>query len=140
MRRSGKTPAEVPVIDEPGMAERFQRGLQRAFMMPARHRVQSKPATQVYRLDPIPTTFGDPRWQLSNVQKTVWVRAENPDKARSKVASATLMARRPTKVHEPIPQSPWLGEPLALCAMDTARNDVPDDAVITADGRSVADL
>jgi hypothetical protein len=37
-------PPELPeIIDEPGMAERFQRGLQRALNMPAQHRTKRTP-------------------------------------------------------------------------------------------------
>jgi hypothetical protein len=44
MRRS-KTPAVGPieVRDEPGMAERFQRGLRRALSTPPRHRTAPAP-------------------------------------------------------------------------------------------------
>jgi hypothetical protein len=42
---TSKTPAATPpVADEPGMAERFQRGLQRAFQMPHKpHRAEDTP-------------------------------------------------------------------------------------------------
>ena len=33
-----KPPAETEIRDEPGMAERFQRGLQRALSTPPKHR------------------------------------------------------------------------------------------------------
>ena len=39
MKHSSKPPADAPTIqDEPGMAERFQRGLQRALNTPPKHR------------------------------------------------------------------------------------------------------
>jgi hypothetical protein len=43
MMPSSKPPDDVPTIqDEPGMAERFQRGLQRALDTPPRHREASR--------------------------------------------------------------------------------------------------
>ena len=41
---------DLPVIhDEPGMAERFQRGLQRALNTPPQPRTKSKPVTKAKR-------------------------------------------------------------------------------------------
>jgi hypothetical protein len=46
MKRSAKPPqpsTEPTIVDEPGMAERFQRGLQRALNTPPKHRTKPKP-------------------------------------------------------------------------------------------------
>jgi hypothetical protein len=36
-------PEPPEIVDEPGMAERFQRGLQRALNTPAKHRIKPAP-------------------------------------------------------------------------------------------------
>lgn len=42
--KSSRQPPELPeIIDEPGMAERFQRGLQRALNTPPQHRTKPTP-------------------------------------------------------------------------------------------------
>jgi hypothetical protein len=88
----------------------------------------------VFRLDPIPTTLKDSRWQKSNVAECVWVRANSPDEARDKVAHATLAyALRLGR----IVFSPWYDQSFATCVMDTARTDVLEGAVIKANGQSI---
>jgi hypothetical protein len=41
-----KVPTDLAVADEPGMAERFQRGLQRALNTPPQHRTKPAPKTK----------------------------------------------------------------------------------------------
>lgn len=86
----------------------------------------------VYRLDPIDSN--DASWQLSTVRKTVWAAALTPDAARQLVASTTLRFRRLPSGHPPKPISPWLNEKVTTCVWDTARNDLGDGDVVTADG------
>jgi hypothetical protein len=81
-----------------------------------------------YRLSPTPATLGYPRWRLSRTTKEVWVRAVTAGQARSKVANATMA------VSAPLGRSPWYDDAFTSCVLDTARDDVPDDAVVTADG------
>jgi hypothetical protein len=40
-------PAELTISDEPGMAERFQRGLQRALNTPAKPRIKPTPKIEI---------------------------------------------------------------------------------------------
>jgi hypothetical protein len=87
-----------------------------------------------YRLDPIPSTFGDPSWHRSSVREPVWVKAASPDAAREKVALATLNTA-PRVLGAPITFSPWYNDTLVICVLDTSRTDVPEDAIIRADGR-----
>jgi hypothetical protein len=89
----------------------------------------------VYRLDPIPTSLTDPRWEASSVRECVWVRASTPDEARKKVARATLSVT-PVRPGKPLLLSPWYDDTLAIYVMDT-RSGVPEDTVITADGRPI---
>jgi hypothetical protein len=42
MKRS-EPPGKIEIADEPGMAERFQRGLQRALNTPPQHRTKPAP-------------------------------------------------------------------------------------------------
>jgi hypothetical protein len=88
----------------------------------------------VFRLDPIRTTLKDPRWQRSSVTECVWVRADSSDDARDKVAHATLsyVSRAGW-----IMFSPWYDDSFAICVMDTARTDVPEDTIIRASGQSL---
>ena len=48
---------KIEITDEPGMAERFQRGLQRALNTPAQHRVKpaSKPKVRPTGKERIPS-------------------------------------------------------------------------------------
>jgi hypothetical protein len=41
--RKPAAPPKIEIIDEPGMAERFQRGLQRALNTPPQHRTKPTP-------------------------------------------------------------------------------------------------
>jgi hypothetical protein len=43
MKKPAATPPEIEIVDEPGMAERFQRGLQRALNTPPTHRTNPTP-------------------------------------------------------------------------------------------------
>jgi hypothetical protein len=45
MKRS-EPPDKIEITDEPGMAERFQRGLQRALNTPPQHRTKPIPKTK----------------------------------------------------------------------------------------------
>jgi hypothetical protein len=47
MKRSSKPPAESPeIVDEPGMAERFQRALRKALNTPPKHRSSPIPKSK----------------------------------------------------------------------------------------------
>jgi hypothetical protein len=81
-----------------------------------------------YRLSPNPATLSDPRWRLSRITDVVWVRAETSGQARGKVANTTMA------VSAPLGRSPWYDDAFANCVMDTARDEVPNDAVVTSDG------
>jgi hypothetical protein len=91
---------------------------------------------KTYRLDPIPSTVSNARWQKSSVRECVWVTAENPNEARKKVALATLQFTH-VEPGAPILYSPWYDDALAMCVMDTSRTDVREDAVITANGKNI---
>jgi hypothetical protein len=88
----------------------------------------------VFRLDPIPTTLNHPRWQRSSVTECVWVKADSRDDARAKVANATLAYASRTGW---IMFSPWYDDSFATCAMDTARTDIPEGAIIKANGQPI---
>jgi hypothetical protein len=89
----------------------------------------------VYRLDPI--KLGDLRWQASTVKECLWAAAATPDRAREIVAARTavVIAIAPSGQSAPTLQSPWLDDAITTCVLETSRNDVPDGAVIAADGR-----
>jgi hypothetical protein len=115
--------------------DRFEEKLGR--IARAAHQTQARGKMNTYRLDPIPSTLSNPRWQRSSVRECVWVAAETPNEARKKVALATIEFT-PVVPGAPLLHSPWYDDALVICVMDTSRTDVPDDAVMTADGRSLS--
>jgi hypothetical protein len=90
---------------------------------------------QAYRLDPIDPK--DPRWLASSIKERVWTMAHSDGEARNMVAAKTAIAAKPTERYAVIRRSPWLDDKLALCVLDTSRKDVPEGAVITANGRPI---
>jgi hypothetical protein len=90
----------------------------------------------IFHLVPNPATFNDPRWQISTVRESVWVMADGPYQARTKVALATLKVQPCLPGEAPL-RSPWYDEAFATCVVETARSDVPEKTVIRANGQPV---
>ena len=88
----------------------------------------------VFHLEPNPATFNDPRWQVSSIREGLWLMAEGPDQARTKVALATLRFR-PVVPGAPILRSPWYDDAFATCVIDTARTGVPEGVIIKSNGQ-----
>jgi transcriptional regulator with XRE-family HTH domain len=88
----------------------------------------------VFRLDPI--DLSSPAWQASTTNSLVWVREDNPDAARKRVANRTLRAV-PMRPGQKLLQSPWCSEKLTSCAMETRKTDVAFRQVVRVDGRPI---
>ena len=91
-----------------------------------------------YRLTPIPSTFGDPRWQQSSTKQTIWVDATTPDEARQTAADATLNFAASTGRYAPITPSPWLSDAMAICVPDVPGFDIPPGTAVGADGEPIS--
>jgi len=89
-----------------------------------------------YRLDPIPNGRKNPRWSRSYIRELVWAGAATPDDARKLVAIKTLTLIPPSPGSQVL-LSPWYDDQLATCVLDISKSDVPDGAVIRANGNSV---
>ena len=89
-----------------------------------------------YRLDPILTGRNNPRWARSYIREMVWAGAATPDAARQLVALKTLSLIAPSPGSQVL-RSPWYDDQLATCVLDISKSDVPDGAVIRANGNSV---
>jgi len=89
----------------------------------------------VYRLEPIKAD--DPSWQASSVKDALWVRADLDNSAREKVAHATMTAAKPAGRFASVKLSPWYQSAVTSCQLDHSRTDVPEGAVVRADGRKV---
>lgn len=70
---------------------------------------------KIYKLEPIDKTHKD--WRASTTQKTIIVRAENPDKAREITKLKYWLAVGKTATGENLPRCPWKQEERVSCTI-----------------------
>jgi hypothetical protein len=87
-----------------------------------------------YRLDPIPTTLSDPRWQRgSTVHEAIFVGAATPEEARALAATRTANPTAPSGL-----QSPWLDDKLKSCLWERPEPEVPQQSLRLTVAKSTA--
>jgi hypothetical protein len=89
----------------------------------------------VFRLDPVPETANDPRWEASKIHEPFWIVAASEAQARewASLILTNFVTRRPGK---PVVYSPWLDAAFADCAADNPPLSVPDGIIVTVGGQT----